>query len=270
MECLLIHLQNIKYIFIILLKSKTIFSFFIIFSFTSLIAQNRKQLLGKIVVINATPANVLILNLNTNQEVKSDSQGKFSILATVNDVLAFSSENLDFTRKIIEQTEFEQQNFVVNMFSKRIVLDEVEIINHQSINAVSLGILSKPAKSYTPQERRLQTAGDFKPIHLLSILGGSMPLDPVMNAINGKTKRLKKEIKLEQNQKRMTEFFDFYSKEKLIENIKIHPNVVYEFVYYIIEDPLFIEHLALKNKDKMTFYLIEKHSIFKNRASTDE
>ncbi len=270
MESLLIHLQNIKHIFINRLKSKTIFSFFLIFCLTSLKAQNRKQLQGIIVVVNATPANVLILNLNTNQEVKSDSQGKFTILAAVNDVLAFSSENLDFTRKIIEQIEFDKQQLEIEMISKRIVLDEVEVVNYQSINAVSLGILSKPAKTYTPQERRLKTAGDFKPIHLLGILGGSLPLDPVMNAINGKTKRLKKEILLERNQKRITHFFDFYNKEELIKNVKIHPDFVNEFIYFVIEDELFIEYLNNKYKDKMTFFLIEKYSLFKNRISSDE
>ncbi|RZL32777.1 MAG: hypothetical protein EOP00_33565, partial [Pedobacter sp.] len=160
--------------------SKTIFSFFLVFFFNSLTAQNRKQLQGIIVVVNATPSNVLILNLNTEQEVKSDSNGTFTIMVAENDILAFSSENLDFTRKIIEKSDFDQQKIVVNMTSKMIILDEVEIINYQSINAVSLGILSKPAKSYTPQERRLQTAGDFKPIHLLGLLGGNLPLDPIM------------------------------------------------------------------------------------------
>ena len=86
-------------------------------------AQTRKQLQGIIVVANANPVKVMILNLNTEQEVKSDSQGAFTILAAENDILAFSSENLDFTRKIIEKSEFDQQKIVVSMTAKRIVLN---------------------------------------------------------------------------------------------------------------------------------------------------
>ena len=43
----------------------------------------------------------------------------------------------------------------------------------------------------------LKTAGDFKPIHLLGILGGSLPVDPIINAITGRTKMLKKVIERE-------------------------------------------------------------------------
>jgi hypothetical protein len=40
-------------------------------------------------------------------------------------------------------------------------LDEVVIRRYNNINAVSLGIIPNQ-KSYTPAERKLRTAGDFK------------------------------------------------------------------------------------------------------------
>jgi hypothetical protein len=41
-------------------------------------------------------------------------------------------------------------------------LDEVVIRRYNNINAVSLGIIPANQKSYTPAERKLRTAGDFK------------------------------------------------------------------------------------------------------------
>lgn len=247
--------------------TKITFSFFLIF-FTSLgIAQSRKQLHGKIIVVDASPFNVLVLNLNTQQEVKSDLDGMFLILAQPDDVLLFSSQNLDYMRKIIEQTDLDQNTFIIKMTSKRIVLDEVEV---KSYNAVELGILQRPAKTYTTMERRLRTAGDFKPIHLLALIGGGMPLDPVFNAINGKTKRLKKEIKLEQNQKRLEQFQAFFPKQELIDQVNIYPEQVSEFTYFILDEEEFKTLIHGQDKNKMLFYLIQKYSEFKSKMISNE
>jgi len=241
--------------------------FFLVF-FTSIgIAQTRKQIQGKIVVRDASPSAVLILNLNTQVEVKSDSDGLFSILAMPDDVLLFSSKNLDFMRKILDQEKYNKGVLNVEMTSKVVVLDEVEI---KSYNAVGLGILQKPAKSYTPAERRLKTAGDFKPIHLLAIIGGGMPLDPVFNAINGKTKRLKKEIKLERSQKRLEQFEVFFPKDDLIEQVNVSSDEVMEFTYFVLDKEEFIKILEIQDKNKMLFYLIQMYSQFKNQSQSDE
>ena len=232
--------------------------------FTSLgTAQNRKQLQGKIVVGDASPAKVLILNLNTQQEVTSNSDGSFTILAQAQDTLDFASPNLDYVRKIINPTDYNQSGFSIVLTSKQIVLDEVEIVNNQSYNAVDLGILSKPAKSYTPAERRLKTAGDFKPIHLLGLLGGSLPVDPIINAINGKTKRLKKEIQLERNQSRLARFQTIYPQDALIQDLKMNPDEVNAFTYFVLNEEEFKTHIDSGDRNKLLFYLIEKYSAFK-------
>ncbi len=244
---------------------------FLIFFFTTVgIAQTRKQIQGKIVVRDATPSNVLILNLNTNEEVRSTKDGFFTIMAKTDDVLVFSSENLDYMRKIVEDSDYENQNLTILMTSKPLVLDEVEIVDNKSYNAVDLGILQKPAKTYTPAERRLKTAGDFKPIHLLGLLGGSLEIDPIINAINGKTKRLKKEILVEQNQLRIKKFQDFFPHEELIQELKMNSEQVNQFTYYIIEKQEFIALLEFREKNKMLFYLIEESFKFKNKTDEKE
>jgi hypothetical protein len=249
------------------LGTKITLPFFMLFFVSLGIAQSRKQIYGKISVVDASPSNVLVLNLNTQQEVKSDQDGLFLILAQLDDVLAFSSQNLDYMRKIVEQTDLEQNIFTIKMTSKRIVLDEVEV---KSYNAVDLGILQRPAKSYTTMERRLRTAGDFKPIHLLALIGGGMPLDPVFNAINGKTKRLKKEIKLEQSQKRLEQFQALFPKEDLMVQVNINPERIMEFTYFILEEEEFKTLLYTRDKNKMLFYLIQNYTKFQNIKQLNE
>ena len=250
--------------------TKITLPFFLIFFSTLGLSQTRKLIQGRIVVRDATPSAVLILNLNTDVEVRSNSEGLFSILAMPDDILLFSSKNLDFMRIILEQENYNTGTLNVVMTSKAVVLDEVEILDTRRFNAVDLGILQKPAKSYTPTERRLKTAGDFKPIHLLSIIGGGMPLDPVFNAINGKTKRLKKEIKLERSQKRVEEFKVFFPKDDLIEQVKVNPDEVMEFTYFVLDKEEFIKILESHDKNKMLFCLIQMHNQFKNQSQSYE
>lgn len=250
--------------------TKITLPFFLLFITTIGIAQTRKQIQGKIVVSNASASNVLILNLNTEQEVKSDRNGNFVILVQLDDVLLFSSENLNFFRKIIGETEFQLEKLEVEMTSKAFILEEVEIVDNKSYNAVDLGILQRPAKSYTPMERRLKTAGDFKPIHLLGLLGGSVQLDPIFNAINGKTKRLKKEILLERNIRKLENFRAFFPEKELVEDLKMNSDEVSEFTYSILDEKEFETLLENRDKSKMQFYLIEKYSQFKNKKKSNE
>lgn len=250
--------------------TKITLPFFLLFITTIGIAQTRKQIQGKIVVSNASASNVLVLNLNTEQEAKSDRNGNFVILAQLDDVLLFSSENLNFFRKIIGETDFQLEKLEVEMTSKALVLEEVEIVDNKSYNAVDLGILQRPAKSYTPMERRLKTAGDFKPIHLLGLLGGSLQLDPIFNAINGKTKRLKKEILLERNIRKLENFRAFFPEKELVEKLKMNSDEVSEFTYSILDEKEFETLLENRDKNKMLFYLIEKYSQFKNKKKSNE
>ena len=250
--------------------TKITLPFFLLFITTIGIAQTRKQIQGKIVVSNASASNVLVLNLNTEQEVKSDRNGNFVILVQLDDVLLFSSENLNFFRKIIDETDFQLEKLEVEMTSKALVLEEVEIVDNKSYNAVDLGILQRPAKSYTPMERRLKTAGDFKPIHLLGLLGGSVQLDPIFNAINGKTKRLKKEILLERNIRKLENFRAFFPEKELVEDLKMNSDEVSEFTYSILDEKEFETLLENRDKSKMQFYLIEKYSQFKNKKKSNE
>lgn len=250
--------------------TKITLPFILVFFTTVGIAQSRKQLQGKISVLNATTSDILVLNVNTQQEVSTDSYGSFEILAKAEDVLEFASPNFYYKQITVSEENFLISSITLSLTPRITVLDEVEIIDHKSYNAVDLGILQKPAKSYTPAERRLKTAGDFKPIHLLGLLGGSLELDPIFNAINGKTKRLKKEIILERNAKRFQIFQDYISDEELIEQLKIIPDDIVKFRYYVLDDKDFKNLLERRDKSKITFYLIQKYSKFQKNHKTDD
>ncbi|MCY1217178.1 hypothetical protein D9M72_290800 [compost metagenome] len=138
------------------------------------------------------------------------------------------------------------------MVPKTNQLDEVVITEYSNINAVDLGILSKPAKVYTPAERKLKTATDLN----LSIgFGAIFSLDPIINAISGRTKNLKNQLKVERKELLIKRFQELYEDDYLINTLKIPSENVKGFQYYAIENAQFIKELNNKNKQMMNFLL---------------
>lgn len=215
--------------------------------------QNEKLISGKIIVKDATVEGVRVINLISEKEVQTNSKGEFAIYANVDDLLVFSAVHLDYMRKIIEAEDFEKI-MIIEMTSKINELDEVEVQDFSDINAVNLGILSKPAKAYTPAERRLKTATSLDPAaNVGTMMGGSISLDPLMNWISGRTKMLKRELEVEKREILLSKVNSLYEEDFFIETMKIDKEYIEAFKYYIVHDASFASAINLKNKALATF-----------------
>lgn len=127
----------------------------------------------------------------------TNNYGEFLLRAEAGDTLLFSHVAMYDLIKFVDSNDVLKSPLLINMKSRTNELEEVTVTDVSRINAVSLGIIPKEIKSLTLNERRLQTAGDFKWIHLLGLLGGNLQVDPILNAINGRTKKLKRNILIE-------------------------------------------------------------------------
>lgn len=144
-----------------------------------------------------------------------------------------------------------------------IELNEVKIRPNSKIDAYSLGIIPKPVKTPTHYERQLLTAGDFKPIHLLGLLGGSLQVDPILNAINGRTKRLKKYVAIEKQQK-YQEYLSENFQEYFSEQLKIDSQYIGSFVIHLCDDKKVMSLIASKSFEELEFLMAEKWFDFKS------
>ncbi len=221
-------------------------------------SQPEKNIIGKIICAEMIPQGIKILNLVSEKETVSDLQGKFIIMAKPDDLLVFSSNNFDYMRKIVDDDDYKNGTITVTVTPKITQLEEVQINTYPNINAVSLGILSKPAKSYTPAERKLRTASKMYPVlGVGTMMGFSMGLDPVFNAISGRTKMLKKFVISEKAQLKVEKIANMFSDEYYINQLKIKENLVRGFLYYAIEDKDVAEALSQKNKFLVSFALVK-------------
>jgi hypothetical protein len=201
-----------------------------------------KLLRGKIVVESGNVGGVTIINLVNEKTTVSDGNGEFFILAKAEDLLVFSSVNLEYYRRIIEAEDLKPEVLTIKMTAKITELEEVIVNKHPEINAVSLGISPKGIKHYTPAERRLYTAS-------------STPIDALLNIMSGRTEMLKKGIEVEKKEHLLAKFDVLFENDYYTNTLKIPSDYIKGFQYYCIEDKKFAASLGSKNKT-MTMFLI--------------
>lgn len=256
------------------MRVKNNFTFlFISFLFTQLsIAQIgiEKRINGQVSSNGIPLEGINIANTSNKIVVVSDSSGAFSIVIKEGDILKFSAVNYEDLRKYINIQEYKLGIVNVELTPKSVELKEVVVNKHSAISAENLGIPTSKTKM-TPAERRLYTAGDFKPIQLLGILGGSLPIDPILNAISGRTKMLKKELSVEKKEFLLVKMEALFEDKYYIETLKIPEDYIKGFQYYCVEDNDFARSLNEKNKTMSMFLIVGLASSFnKNRLAETE
>jgi hypothetical protein len=167
-------MRNNCFLIIFILISQTVFS------------QSKEKLFhGKVFANGNNVEGINVVNLVNEKSAVTNEEGDFYILAKEDDLIVLSAPNFEYKRKIIAKEDLDSKIVTINLIPKATQLDEVEITEYKNINAVDLGILSKPAKQYTPAERKLKTATDLD----LGIgFGVIFSIDPLINAISGRTK----------------------------------------------------------------------------------
>lgn len=201
-------------------------------------SDEEKLIHGRIIVDTGVVGGVTVINLKNEKSTVSDNNGDFNILAKTDDLLVFSSTNLDYYRKIIEKEDLKPAFLIIKMTSKITELEEVIINKHPEINAVSLGISPAGIKHLTQVERRLYTAN-------------STPGDALLNYMSGRTEMIKKEIIVEKKLSYIQLIEYLFEDNYFLTSLKIPSDYINGFKYYLVENEDFTKILSTKNKAKI-------------------
>ncbi len=220
-------------------------------------SQNRTILKGKVVAEEVGVHGIYVINATAGVETKTN-QGNFSVEAQSGDRLVFYSPKITTREFVLNEDSFKQSSFVVTVSLQAYQLNEVVIERYGDINEETLGLVPKGQKQYTPAEKKLKTAGEMKPIFYLGVLGGAMPLDPIINAITGKTKMLKEALKTERKEKLMEVTGNLFKSEKEIAGeFNIPEEYVKGFLFHIVEDTTFANAVKSKNQTQAKFLMAQ-------------
>lgn len=217
---------------------------------------NDKLMTGKITTLQVVPEGVEVINMRTNKLVTTNATGQFSLYAKSGDVLVFSSPNFEYTKKTITRDEFKEGKFTVAMIAKITQLEEVVIDKEGKLVRSALW---DNAKQYTPAERRLETAA--RPFRMNQ--GLEISNDAIVNALTGKSKRLRKELAIEKKESYLEKIDDLYPDQYYLETLGIEKDYIAGFKYFIVEDAAFIKNLDANNKKELEYTIIELSQEYK-------
>lgn len=222
---------------------------------------------GKITAANEVDG-IHIINKTASRFTISDSNGAFTIPAKLNDTILFSG--ISYQPKEIVVTKFIMASKQMPVHLEELVnaLDEVvvgkvltgdlssDIANSgvkRDLDFYDLGIPGYTGKLMTQSERRLYEATSG---------GGLIPIGLIVNAITGRTKRLKQHIKLEKLDDCLDKIKAEFS-EDLFSMYDFEEDKKAEYFYFCQDDPEF-ERLCKVNNAFATFEFLEaKLEVFK-------
>ncbi|SFZ93782.1 hypothetical protein SAMN05428642_103331 [Flaviramulus basaltis] len=217
--------------------------------------------------------NIHVINKTSQVFTITNVSGNFNITGKLNDTIVFSSlqhkpKEVVITKEIIENKVVyvvlqEQINeldevLVGKVLTGNLMSDIKNIEGDPPINFYDVGIPGYTGKPATQSERRLAEAGEFKPKMLLGLLGGGLPLNPILNGLSGRTKMLKNRVNIESREELMQSIKsrlskDFFASNPLDDHLKM------DFFYFTADDENFIKHCKNQTDFKILIFLRMKY-----------
>jgi CarboxypepD_reg-like domain len=217
-----------------------------------------------IVESNTSLENINIINKTTYSYAITNAKGEFKITAKLNDTLQFSSMLHKTKYVVVDKSNLLLKAIKVNLEDQVNQLREVTVGNtltgdllkdvnnvegNPPINFFDLGIPGYTGKLATQSERRLNEA---------TTGGGFIPLNPILNAISGRTKQLKNQIEIEEAEALIQSIKgklakDFFASNPLEEDLRM------DFFYFCADDERFIKYCKNETDFKIMTFLRMKY-----------
>ena len=246
-----------------------------------------KILQGKVISADKDVVGVVVQNVTTADAVITDLEGNFSIRVRVNDTLLFSA--VHFLRKSLPVTEaLYRSNFVevpmqefVNELKEVVVtpynltgdltkdIDRVTL--EKDVSAEALNLPNAHRRIPTQSERKLQEASSMSMTAGggLGGAGGGMSLNPIINAITGRTKMLKNRVKVDKTYAQTQEVQGFYTDSFFVSTLKIPMEKIDDFMYFCEVDEDFQTALLSEDKLRILDIMIQKSRAYRENNNLD-
>jgi len=217
--------------------------------------------------------NIHVINITAQVFTITDKKGLFTITAKLNDTLKFSSvqhklreviiSNEIISNKVIFVKLTEQINELDEVFVGKVLTGDLlsDIKNTEGeppINFYDVGITGYTGKPATQSERRLSEAGEFKPKMLLGLLGGGLPLNPILNGLSGRTNMLKNRVEIEEKEMLLQVIKSRLSKDFFVSN-PLKEVLKMDFFYFCADDENFLKHCKNQSDFKILIFLRMKY-----------
>lgn len=258
-------------------KSNSLFlCFFLAFHLLSAQSYFIKSLEGKVLFDAKGITDVHIMNTTAGKATISDEEGRFTIDVTLGDTLLFSA--VQYKRKSLVISTAILQSKIVYIRLEEFVneLDEVVVRPYNLsgdlmrdmqqmkidpvVTASTLGLPNAYVKPMMQSERLLREAslGPFS-IGMLT----SIPFNPLINAISGRTKMLKKRVARDKKYLLSQRVRNYYPDSIFVKQLGIPEESIADFMYYCEVDEHFDSIVATEDHIKILNLLLIKSKAYR-------
>ncbi len=247
---------------------------------TFLTAQT-KLLKGSVTAKSGDVTGVTVQNLTSRRATITDLEGNFAIRATTGDTLVFSA--VQFKRKTVPVTDalFATAFVVVPMEEFVNKLKEVVVQPYglsgdlgkdldglglqQSVSAESLGLPNAGKPHPTQSERLLAEAkGGAWSLGAGAVGAGTgVPINPIINAITGRTKMLKNRVKIDRTYAKTQHVRRSFTDSIFEVEFHIPKNRIDDFMYFCEVDNNFQDLVQQGDGLKLWDYLLERSKVYR-------
>ncbi|NER18226.1 hypothetical protein [Spongiivirga citrea] len=241
------------------LPNKKVIFLFLTFFTSVFYAQELEEnlIIGKVFSKDSVEvSNIHILNLTQKKATITNKKGLFSIHAKIGDTLLLSSIqfkkkividtliiNQKITKILIAENSIELKEVIVtpNNLSGYLINDMGNLNLPKLPTAANSGIPNAHVKRKTQNERKFYTARtwDFRLT--------SVKLDPIINAISGRTARMKRRVKQEKKDSEYQSYYLALGDSLVVKELQIPKYRIYDFYFFCEEDPSFDSITKIKS-----------------------
>ena len=229
--------------------------------------------------------NIHVINKTENLFTITDKLGRFKMDVKLNDTLVLTSvqhktkvvvinENMLVKKKVnilLEEQINQLDEVIVGKILTGDLFSDINNIEGEApINFYDVGIPGYTGKPATQSERRLNeatTGSNGQKLKWYSPLTGSIPLNPILNAISGRTKMLKQHVEFEEKDALLFSIKARLSKDFLASN-PLPDDLVMDFFYFCAEDENFIKYCKNQTDFKILVFLRMKYRQYKENLDS--
>ncbi|UJH68148.1 hypothetical protein [Allomuricauda sp. SCSIO 65647] len=265
------------------MKRSSFLLFFLLIGGTTVLAQDNsiKNLRGRVLADGKDVTGVVVRNNTSKRATITDFEGNFAMPVRLNDTLVFlavqfksrvlpitsSVFNADFVNVSLEEFVNELDEVVVRPFdlSGDLTKDAENLELPQDVSAETLGLPNAQRKIITQNERKLQEASSMRMTAGGSAFGagGALSLNPIINALTGRTKMLKKRVAIDKKDAQTQRVQQSVADSLFIVVLKVPKDRIDNFMYFCEADPGFEGVLNTNDELKLWQFMIDKSVVYR-------
>ncbi|MCW5517687.1 hypothetical protein [Muriicola sp. Z0-33] len=263
-------------------KTSVLFCFLLISTLSIAQTSFTKRIEGRLISKNIGVSDVHVMNTSAGRATISNESGYFAIGVTLGDTLLFSA--VQFKRKslVISAEMLRSKMLIVPLEEFVNQLDEVVVRPYDLsgdlgkdmqnmdtghvVSATSIGLPNAHVKPPIQSVRQLQTAtaGKFHPLMILN-----PPIDPLINAISGRTKMLKKRVARDKKDIRLQQLRSSVPDSLFLTQLKIPIERIDDFMYFCEVDNAFEALIEADSRIAIWEFLLNKSVSYRENNDLD-